>query len=93
MVTNMELPYNNEHLAVPFVNLPRGASHVGHHCFFLFTQDYLSEHSYSYTSLILLIAENVPCCFRFALCLFVWLIKLKCPNPSHHYKTVSGDHM
>ena len=45
----------NKLLAVPFVELARGGSRVGH-LFVLYTQDYLSEHSYS--SLILLIYKS-----------------------------------
>ena len=48
----------NERLTVPFTALARVGSHVGH-LFLLFTKDYLSEHSYSHTSLILLIAWNL----------------------------------
>ena len=43
--------------------------------FFLFTLDYLSEHSHSHTGLILLIAQNLPHYLHFIFCLFVWLIK------------------
>ena len=42
----------NEHQAVQFVELPKG----GPSPFLLFTQDYLSDHFHSHTSLILLIA-------------------------------------
>ena len=74
----------NEHLAVPFVCkewVPGEPS-----LFFLFTQDFLSGHSYSHTSLILLIALNLPCYLHFALYLFIWLMKPKCiPHPSHYY--------
>ena len=45
----------NKLLAVPFVELARGGSRVGH-LFVLYTQDYLSERSYS--SLILLIYKS-----------------------------------
>ena len=72
----------NEHLVVPFIELARGESCLGHLCFFFFfTQDYLPEHSWSHTTLILLIAWNLPCYFHFAFCLFVWLIKLMYSAP------------
>ena len=35
----------NKHLPIPFVGLVKG-SHVGHLYFFLFTLNYLSEHSH-----------------------------------------------
>ena len=66
----------NEHLAVQFVKLARDGSRAGRLRFFLFTQDYLSEHSHCYSSLILLIAWIFRY-LHFAFCLFVWLIKLK----------------
>ena len=50
--------------------------------FFLFTQDFLSEHSP--VTQIHLIAWNIPCYLHLAFCLLVWLIKLKfTPYISH----------
>ena len=54
----------NVHLAVPFVELSRGGSQLGRFCL----QHYLSEHSYSHTSLIFLIAWNTSCYLHFAFC-------------------------
>ena len=52
--------------------MTRGASGVGH-LFLLFTQDYLSEHSYSHTKLILLIAYVFPVtCTLLSVCLCGW---------------------
>ena len=36
----------------------------------------LPEHSYSYESLILLIASNLPCYLHFAFCLYVWFLSI-----------------
>ena len=59
--------------------------------FLLFTQNYLSEHYYSQTSLILLIAWNLSCYFRFAFSLFAWFIRLECAlYLFHHYDYFGG---
>ena len=58
-----------------------------------FTLDYLSEHSHSHTSLIWLIAWNLPCYLHFTLCLFVWLIKRKFTHqPSRHWNYFWGSY-
>ena len=75
----------NKYLAVPFVKLTRNGSRVGHLCFCLHRIT-LSEHSYRYTGLILLIASNLPCYLHFAFCSNVWSKSIVPPHPSHHKK-------
>ena len=79
----------NEHLAVPFVKLTRNGSRVSHFRFCLHRTT-LSGHSYSYTSLILLIASNLPCYLHFAFYLCVWS-KSNVPLIHLTIKNVSGD--
>ena len=50
----------NEHLAVPYVAIDKRWFPCGSSPFLLFTQDYLSEYSYSHISWILHIAWNLP---------------------------------
>ena len=55
----------NEHLTITFVVGPEWTISVP-----LFTLDYLSEHFFSHTSLVLLIARNLPC-ILLSVCLYV----------------------
>ena len=56
---------------------PLGWVSCGPSLLLLFPLEDLSEHSYIYKCLILLIAQNLPCYLHFAFCLIVWLISLK----------------
>ena len=79
----------DEHQAVPFVELARCGSYVGH-----LTLNYLPEHSHSHTRLILLIAWNPHCYLHFAFCLFAWSIKLKfIAHQSRHLDCFRGSYV
>ena len=86
-------------LTVPFAKLTMNGSRVSHLCFCLH-RIILSEHSHSYTSLILLIAWNLPSYLHSAFCLYSWsnsnvpLIHLTIRNVSGgSYVTMRGWNM
>ena len=80
-------------MAVPFVKLVRHDFRVGYLCFFfLFTLDYLSQHSYSHISLILFITENLPSYLHSAFCLYGWL-NSNVPLIDLTITTVLGNHV
>ena len=61
--------------------------------FLLFTLDYLSEHSYSHTGLILFITGNLLCYLHFAFCLLYGWLNVSVPLIDLTIRAGLGNHV